>query len=276
MKNLVLLLAIIGCAVFQLSAQNKEIEAVKVPLDNYLQGHITGDPGFIRKAFQQDARITAFREDKFLNWDLDEFVTRFDGKPAKDEAKRKRKIERIDISGNAAIAKIVLDYPTIKFVDYMTLLKADGEWKIVSKSFHAELRNKVEKVNFKSAAEEKPDVEATLNNYLKGQATGNPDFFRQAFYKDARIMIFRGGKIDTINIEELAGLYKNGKVADDEAKRKRRIESVDISGNAAIAKTILDYPTMKITDYMSLLKIDGEWKIVNKSPYIEPKEQSKE
>ncbi|HEX8636521.1 MAG TPA: nuclear transport factor 2 family protein [Pyrinomonadaceae bacterium] len=49
------------------------------------------------------------------------------------------------------------------------------------------------------------------------------------------------------------------------------MESVDITGNAASAKIILDYPTVRFTDYMSLLKIDGEWKIVNKTFYAEPK-----
>ncbi|MEK7856674.1 MAG: nuclear transport factor 2 family protein, partial [Acidobacteriota bacterium] len=58
--------------------------------------------------------------------------------PAADESKRKRAIESIDIAGNAAIARIVLDYPTVKFIDYMTLLKINGEWKIVNKSFYAE------------------------------------------------------------------------------------------------------------------------------------------
>lgn len=270
MRRLSVIFAIVGCAAFQLLAQNNEAEAVRIPLNDYLQGHITGNPEFVRKAFRQDTRTTAFREGKFLNWDLEEFLTRFDGKPAKDEGKRKRRIESIDISGSAATAKIFLEYPTIKFVDYMSLLKTDGEWKIVNKIFHAELLNRKEVVNFKSADEEKAAAEIPLNNYLKGQATGDPTFFRQAFYKDARIMIFRGGKVVAINIDELAGLYK-GKVADDEAKRKRWIESIDISGNAAIAKTILDYPTVRITDYMSLLKIGDEWKIVNKIPYIQTK-----
>lgn len=62
------------------------------------------------------------------------------GKPAEDEAKRRRWIESVEVSGNAAIAKIILDYPTVKFVDYMTLLKIDGEWKIVNKSFYAETK----------------------------------------------------------------------------------------------------------------------------------------
>lgn len=118
--------------------QDKEAESARVPLDNYLQGHITGDPEFIRRAFHKDARIMAFREGKLLDWGVEEYATRFNGKPAVDEARRKRKIESIDISGTAAVVKITLDYPTVRFVDYMSLLKINGEWKIVNKSFYAE------------------------------------------------------------------------------------------------------------------------------------------
>ncbi|MGH9904872.1 MAG: PQQ-binding-like beta-propeller repeat protein [Pyrinomonadaceae bacterium] len=67
-------------------------------------------------------------------------IARAAGKPAADEAQRKRAIESIDITGNAAIAKIVLDYPQVKFTDYMSLLKIDGEWKIINKTFYAETK----------------------------------------------------------------------------------------------------------------------------------------
>lgn len=126
-----------------------------------------------------------------------------------------------------------------------------------------------------SAAAQENETESAkipLNNYLQAQATGNGDLIRKAFFKDARIMAFRDGKLTNLNVEEFAGRF-NGKAADDEAKRKRKIESLDISGNAAVAKIVLDYPTVKFVDYMSLLKIDGEWKIVNKSFYAEAKEK---
>ena len=55
-----------------------------------------------------------------------------------------------------------------------------------------------------------------------------------------------------------------GKPAADEAQRKRRIVSVDVTGNAASAKVELDYPSAKLTDCMSLLKVRNERKIVNK------------
>jgi hypothetical protein len=140
MKNFVILFILIGVGGLFLGykVMADERESVKIPLNYYLQAHATGDPEFIRKAFHRDARITAFRDGKLLNLSTEEFAGRFSGKAADDEERRKRTIESIDITGNAAIAKIVLDYPSVKFVDYMTLLKIDGEWKIVNKSFYAE------------------------------------------------------------------------------------------------------------------------------------------
>lgn len=38
-----------------------------------------------------------------------------------------------------------------------------------------------------------------------------------------------------------------------------------------VGKIVLDYPTVTFTDYMSLLKVGNEWKIVNKVFYAEPK-----
>lgn len=122
-----------------------EKDAARIPLENYIKGHATGNPEFIRQAFHKDARIMAFRDGKLLNWSMEEFAGRFNGKAAEDEAERKRKIESLDISGNAAVGKIVLDYPTVKFVDYMSLLKIDEEWKIVAKTFYAEPKNQSDK-----------------------------------------------------------------------------------------------------------------------------------
>jgi hypothetical protein len=142
MKKIIFLFVLIGIgclfSVNEVAAQDKETESAKIPLNNYLQGQTTGDGEFIRKAFHKDARIMAFRDGKLTNLSVEEFAKFFNGKQAKDEAERKRSIKSVEISGNAAIAKIVLNYPMIKFVDYMSLLKIDGEWKIVNKSFYAE------------------------------------------------------------------------------------------------------------------------------------------
>lgn len=141
MKKAILILLAILCFASISFAQTAEKDAVKVPLENYIKAHATGDAEFARKAFHTEGDMTFIREGKFTSETFDTFIKRaFTGKPAADEEKRKdgRRIEAIDINGNAAVAKIVLDYPSVKFIDYMTLLKIDGEWKIVNKSFYAE------------------------------------------------------------------------------------------------------------------------------------------
>jgi len=116
--------------------------AARVPLENYIQGHATGNGDFMRKAFHSEAKVMAFRDGKLTNLTAEEFASRFNGKPAADEAQRKRRIESVEITGNAGVGKIVLDYPTVTFTDYMSLLKVGDEWKIVNKVFYAEPKAK--------------------------------------------------------------------------------------------------------------------------------------
>lgn len=147
MKKFTVLFMLIGvCSLFygyKAWADEKEKEAAKVPLENYLKGHATGNPEFMRKAFHTEGKLIFMREGKYTTRTFEEYIAGMkDGKPAPDEAQRKRWIESVDVAGNAAIGKIILDYPNGKFVDYMSLLKIDGEWKIVNKSFHFEPKAK--------------------------------------------------------------------------------------------------------------------------------------
>ena len=107
--------------------------AVRKPLEAYLRGHATGDGAHMRQAFLPSAHIEGIRDGKFLSWTADEYIAGFKGKPAEDEAKRKRSIDQVDVTGNAAMARVTLDYPSGTFTDYFVLLKVDGEWKIANK-----------------------------------------------------------------------------------------------------------------------------------------------
>lgn len=51
---------------------------------------------------------------------------------------RKTKIETVQVFGNAATAKLTIEYPTFYFHDLMGLLKTKEGWKIVSKIFYRE------------------------------------------------------------------------------------------------------------------------------------------
>ena len=143
MRSFVLTVAAAVCLLSSAAwAQTAGKDAVRIPLENYLKGHATGDGEYMRKAFHTEGNLIFIRDGKFTTRSFADYIAGFTGKPAADEGQRKRSIEAVDVSGNAAVAKVVLDYPTTRFVDYMSLLKIDGEWKIVTKIFYAEPKTK--------------------------------------------------------------------------------------------------------------------------------------
>lgn len=110
--------------------------AVRAALEHYLQGHATGDGAHMRLAFSPAARLFWSNADTLATLTVDQYIARMPGKPAADEAARKRRIEMVDVTGNTAVGKIILDYPDAYIVDYMSLVKANGEWRIVNKIFN--------------------------------------------------------------------------------------------------------------------------------------------
>ena len=118
--------------------------AVRAALEHYIQGHATGDGAHMRLAFNPNAHLFWSSADTLATRTAEEYIARMPGKPAADEGTgtRKRRIDHIDVTGNAAQAKIVLDYPDAYIVDYMSLLKTNGEWKIINKIFMTEMKKK--------------------------------------------------------------------------------------------------------------------------------------
>lgn len=112
--------------------------AVRAPLEAYLRGHATGLADEFRPAFHPDAQLWGMRNGALIRMTAEQYIARASGSPAADEAQRRRWIESIDVTGDTAVAKIVLDYPTVLFTDYMALSRIDGRWVIVNKMFQAE------------------------------------------------------------------------------------------------------------------------------------------
>ncbi len=112
--------------------------AVRAPLEAYLRGHATGLADDFRPAFHPDAQLWGMRNGTLIRMTSAEYIGRASGSPAADEAQRRRWIESIDVTGDTAVAKIVLDYPAVRFTDYMALSRIEGRWVIVNKMFQAE------------------------------------------------------------------------------------------------------------------------------------------
>lgn len=108
-----------------------------------------------------------------------------------------------------------------------------------------------------------------FQHYLNGHATGNSEEFRKAFHP----------RPDDVRARRQAGDHSHQRVhrplhrqpGGDEALRKRRITSVEITGSVTVGRIELDYPSAFLVDYMTLLKDDGRWVIIAKSFNSAPK-----
>lgn len=71
-----------------------------------------------------------------MSWTLDEYCKVFTGRPAEDEATRRRRIDHVRRHGTVATATMTLSHGASVFTDSFVLLRLDGEWRIANKVFH--------------------------------------------------------------------------------------------------------------------------------------------
>ena len=127
----------LSCLVFSMAeAQTKEqeIEAVKITCNYYLDGGTNGDSVLFSKAFSPGGQMQYMRNDTLVVVSLKDFMARMPNNGKKQD--RKTKIETVEVFGNAATAKLTIEFPTFYFHDIMSLLKTKEGWKIVSKIFY--------------------------------------------------------------------------------------------------------------------------------------------
>lgn len=118
-------------------------------------------------------------------------------------------------------------------------------------------------LSFTSLAQgNKEAVEATLMDYIEGTSKGEISRIKRAFTETAALYaVNNDGSLRRIPIATYIGYFKQGQSND----RKGKIISIDIVNDAAQAKVEVVSGNTKFTDYILLLKLKGEWKIINKS-----------
>jgi len=138
MKRLVPAFALCLFLSFNLSTQaqtnqtsNDDSSAVRATVTNYIEAYYTGDarrmeqtlhPHYLKHMIHGEIPM----RDKTGPQMVEEIRTH--GIPDIPQAKRTEEVTVLDIAGTIASAKLV----TPGWVDYMTLSKSGGEWKILS------------------------------------------------------------------------------------------------------------------------------------------------
>lgn len=106
---------------------------------------------------------------------------------------------------------------------------------------------------------------APLRAYIAGHATGNPAHFRAAFLPTAHVEGLRDGAFVSWTLDEYCALFP-GRPAPDEARRTRRVDSVEVHGTVATATMTLHHGPDTFTDVFLLVRTEEHgWRIANKA-----------
>lgn len=111
-------------------------------------------------------------------------------------------------------------------------------------------------------------IARTVQQYIDGGKTGRTEEMKKAFHPDATIFGYIGADLFAGPIQ---GLFdwndQNGAATELEG----RIASIDLVASVATVRLELDnWSGHRFTDFFTLLKVDGEWKIMNKVFHLHP------
>jgi len=119
-----------------------------------------------------------------------------------------------------------------------------------------------------TAVQEYDAIAKTIQHYIDGGRSGKGADMKPAFHPDATIFSYVGPDLFAGPIQELFDWNdKNGPAA----VMQVRIANVDVAGTIATARLEIDNWTgHRFTDMFTLLKVDGQWKIISKVFYLHP------
>lgn len=112
-------------------------------------------------------------------------------------------------------------------------------------------------------AAEAAEVRRTVESYLHGLKFNDVSSLKLAFWPEARLFFrTRDGHLGQLTQEQwYAGFAAS---AGKEEEGELRITALEITRDVASVKVVEEYAKSRYTDYLSLLKFDGEWRIVSK------------
>ncbi|MCG8332521.1 MAG: nuclear transport factor 2 family protein [Chitinophagales bacterium] len=108
-------------------------------------------------------------------------------------------------------------------------------------------------------------IESVLMDYMMGGTERDTERLVSAFHPQAMMKYIKNGTYHEVNAREFFGGGKPG----PRLERTNEILSLEVSGYVAFAKLRLKYKDKQFLDFMTLMKIDGKWSIINKTFYVE-------
>ena len=113
-------------------------------------------------------------------------------------------------------------------------------------------------------------LRAVTLEYLDGMIYADEAKLRRAFHPQCLLVGHFGGRLEYDPVDLfIAQVMKGGGLAPG-TPYFAEIVSIDVAGDIAVVKSTNDFLGLRYTDYLTMLKHEGRWCIVNKAFYGHP------
>jgi hypothetical protein len=108
-------------------------DAIKATVTNYFEGVTTGDAAKLNKAFHESAILRTFNAATGKIQDIP--VKTFISKTPAGGVKASTKLISYSYAGVSGLAAVEMQFDEFKYIDLLSLLQVNDEWKIVARVF---------------------------------------------------------------------------------------------------------------------------------------------
>lgn len=276
-SQIVIVTVLLGSAVVRADAQNISVpQSLAVPAldaayEKFNEGYRLANAQMVTNLYADDAFYLApgrsiERGRSFISMEFSQYLDRYKNAPNGPDIDF-RIVDR-KVAGDWAydVGYIVMndkrpntvtDAPGAK---YLAIWKRDaaGEWKM-----HVDMYSDVPRPADPARAESERGIRAAVQAYFDGVTNNDVARLDAAFHPSAFLSATMGnGDVYHSSYEQWKKF--TSQPAESSVGKTNRITNIQITGNAAVVTTVLDWPRVRYTDYLSLVKQGPDWKIVAK------------
>jgi len=119
------------------TSQVEEFDEISRVIKTLLEGEASGDVAKLKSAFHPDARMFGQAEGQRYDLPIGEYFDLAATAPGNSAGNYRARVLSIQQTGDAAIVTAVEEncWGSVAFIDYFSLSRFAGEWKVVNKTF---------------------------------------------------------------------------------------------------------------------------------------------
>jgi hypothetical protein len=157
-----LFLFFVSVSIVSVKAQSED-EAVKMCVNNYLEGAFKGDAARMGLAFHPTAVLKSINKTTGALQDMSvsKFVSSMPAGGMQARGATSTKIISYSYIANSALATVEIQFADSKFIDLLSMLKIGNDWKIVSRVYNqVDLDTQIKGMGMASVASSSAPVKA--------------------------------------------------------------------------------------------------------------------